>query len=45
VNVYDTTNLSNPISMYGLDVSGDDLEHVSQLNFGDPFRRHEMHCR
>ncbi|KAJ8451511.1 hypothetical protein Cgig2_018145 [Carnegiea gigantea] len=45
VNVYDTTNLSNPISMYGSDVSGDDLEHVSQLNFGDPFRRHEMRCR
>lgn len=45
VNVYDTTNLSNPISMYGSDVPGDDLEHVSQLNFGDPFRRHEMRCR
>ncbi|KAJ8439135.1 hypothetical protein Cgig2_027061 [Carnegiea gigantea] len=45
VNVYDTTNLSNPISMYGSDVSSDDLQHVSQLNFGDPFRRHEMRCR
>jgi len=45
VNVYDTTNLSNPISMYGSDVSGDDLRHVSQLNFGDPVRRHEMRCR
>ncbi|KAL9226411.1 hypothetical protein vseg_002229 [Gypsophila vaccaria] len=45
VNVYDTTNLSNPISMYGSDVSGDDLQHVSSLNFGDPYRRHEMRCR
>nr|GMD97999.1 histidine kinase 3 [Ipomoea batatas] len=45
VNVYDTTNLSDPISMYGTNVSIDDLEHVSSLNFGDPFRKHEMHCR
>ncbi|KAL9246581.1 hypothetical protein vseg_020099 [Gypsophila vaccaria] len=45
VNVYDTTNLSNPISMYGSDVLGDDMQHVSLLNFGDPFRRHEMRCR
>ncbi|KMT07440.1 hypothetical protein BVRB_6g150600 [Beta vulgaris subsp. vulgaris] len=45
VNVYDTTNRSHPISMYGSNVSGDDLEHVSPLSFGDPFRRHEMRCR
>ncbi|GAB2234260.1 hypothetical protein Drorol1_Dr00003506 [Drosera rotundifolia] len=45
VNVYDTTNFSLPISMYGSDESGDKLNHVSPLNFGDPFRRHEMHCR
>ncbi|CAK7336151.1 unnamed protein product [Dovyalis caffra] len=45
VNVYDTTNLSHPISMYGSNVSDDGLEHVSPLNFGDPFRKHEMHCR
>lgn len=45
VNVYDTTNLSDPISMYGSNVSIDELEHVSSLNFGDPFRKHEMHCR
>lgn len=45
VNVYDTTNISHPISMYGSNVSGDGLEHVSALNFGDPFRRHEMRCR
>ncbi|KAJ8547721.1 hypothetical protein K7X08_011307 [Anisodus acutangulus] len=45
VNVYDTTNISHPISMYGSNVSSDGLEHVSVLNFGDPFRRHEMRCR
>ncbi|GAB4828610.1 Hexokinase-3 [Ancistrocladus abbreviatus] len=45
VNVYDTTNLSHPISMYGSDEMGDELQHVSPLNFGDPFRRHEMRCR
>ncbi|XP_021745166.1 histidine kinase 3-like [Chenopodium quinoa] len=44
VNVYDITNPSHPISMYGSDVSGDELEHVP-LIFGDPFRRHEMRCR
>uniref|UniRef100_A0A2P2KPS0 histidine kinase n=1 Tax=Rhizophora mucronata TaxID=61149 RepID=A0A2P2KPS0_RHIMU len=45
VNVYDTTNQSCPISMYGLNVSDNGLEHISSLNFGDPFRRHEMRCR
>lgn len=45
VNVYDTTNESQPISMYGSDVSADGLEHVSPLIFGDPFRKHEMRCR
>lgn len=45
VNVYDTTNSSQPISMYGTNVSHDGLQHVSALNFGDPFRKHEMHCR
>ncbi|KAI4368502.1 hypothetical protein MLD38_017053 [Melastoma candidum] len=45
VNVYDITNHSHPISMYGSDVSYDVLEHVSSLNFGDPFRMHEMRCR
>jgi arabidopsis histidine kinase 2/3/4 (cytokinin receptor) len=45
VNVYDTTNQTHPIPMYGSDVSGDEFYHVSFLNFGDPFRKHEMHCR
>ncbi|XP_016707674.1 histidine kinase 3 isoform X1 [Gossypium hirsutum] len=45
VNVLDTTNQSYPISMYGSNASNDGLEHVSLLNFGDPFRKHEMRCR
>ncbi|CAN8313353.1 unnamed protein product [Cochlearia groenlandica] len=45
VNVYDTTNHTQPISMYGSNVSADELERVSPLNFGDPFRKHEMRCR
>ncbi|KAG7598414.1 Histidine kinase/HSP90-like ATPase superfamily [Arabidopsis suecica] len=45
VNVYDTTNHSQPISMYGTNVSADGLERVSPLIFGDPFRKHEMRCR
>ncbi|XP_034922002.1 histidine kinase 3 [Populus alba] len=45
VNVYDITHQSHPISMYGSNVSDDGLEHVSALNFGDPFRKHEMRCR
>ncbi|XP_068665225.1 histidine kinase 3 [Aristolochia californica] len=45
VNVYDTTNASDPISMYGQNVTDKGMHHVSTLNFGDPFRCHEMHCR
>ncbi|KAM0950404.1 putative histidine kinase response regulator and transcription factor RR-A-type family [Dioscorea sansibarensis] len=45
VNVYDTTNSSAPIRMYGPSTSGTSEMHVSNLDFGDPFRRHEMHCR
>uniref|UniRef100_A0ACD5XJL9 Uncharacterized protein n=1 Tax=Avena sativa TaxID=4498 RepID=A0ACD5XJL9_AVESA len=44
VNVYDTTN-EWPISMYGSNDTGDAMYHNSTLNFGDPSRRHEMHCR
>ena len=45
VNVYDTTNHSAPINMYGSDFSDTGLLHISKLDFGDPLRRHEMHCR
>ncbi|KAF8409700.1 hypothetical protein HHK36_005779 [Tetracentron sinense] len=45
VNVYDTTNLSAPINMYGPKVANTGLLHISNLDFGDPSRKHEMHCR
>ncbi|KAK7258364.1 hypothetical protein RIF29_23937 [Crotalaria pallida] len=45
VNVYDTTNASAPITMYGTDVVDTGLLHISNLDFGDPLRKHEMHCR
>ncbi|KAE9614677.1 putative histidine kinase response regulator and transcription factor RR-A-type family [Lupinus albus] len=45
VNVYDTTNASIPITMYGTDVVDTGLLHISSLDFGDPLRKHEMHCR
>nr|ADK92863.1 histidine kinase 2 [Hypericum perforatum] len=31
--------------MYGCDVIDTDLIHLSNLDFGDPSRRHEMRCR
>ncbi|KAK4790843.1 hypothetical protein SAY86_031256 [Trapa natans] len=47
VTVLDTTNQSYPISMYdsSSNTSDNDLSYVSMLNFGDPLRKHEMHCR
>ncbi|XP_020576264.1 probable histidine kinase 6 [Phalaenopsis equestris] len=47
VNVYDVTNISNPLTMYGLEnLEGYTLlTHVSMLDFGDPFRKHQMVCR
>ncbi|XP_023529579.1 histidine kinase 2-like [Cucurbita pepo subsp. pepo] len=45
VDVYDTTNASGPIKMYGSDVVDTGLLHISNLDFGDPQRKHEMHCR
>ncbi|XP_078430127.1 putative histidine kinase 5 [Wolffia australiana] len=45
VNVYDTTNASCPLRMYGPDVPNPGLLHVSHVDFGDPMRKHEMHCR
>ncbi|TKY45862.1 Histidine kinase 2 [Spatholobus suberectus] len=44
VNVYDTTNASAPIRMYGTDVADTGLLHISSLDFGDPLQKHEMHC-
>lgn len=45
VNVYDTTNKAVPINMYGTNVTDTGLLHISPLDFGDPTRKHEMHCR
>jgi len=42
--VYDTTN-ERPISMYGSNDTGSGMYYKSTLNFGDPSRKHEMHCR
>lgn len=47
VHVYDVTNDSDPLIMYGdQSEEGDDsLLHQSRLDFGDPFRKHIMICR
>ncbi|KAH9318321.1 hypothetical protein KI387_020090, partial [Taxus chinensis] len=45
VNVYDITNRSKLIMMYGPDITQNGLSHVSALDFGDSFRKHEMRCR
>lgn len=44
VNVYDITNNSYPLVMYGSSADNE-MHHVSSLDFGDPMRRHEMRCR
>ncbi|CAN6471808.1 unnamed protein product [Victoria cruziana] len=45
VSVFDTTNSSDPISMYGLHFEDNEPHHISPLHFGDPLRKHEMRCR
>lgn len=45
VNVYDVTNTSEPLIMYGPPYGYMSVSHVSMLDFGDPFRKHEMKCR
>ncbi|KAE8663887.1 Histidine kinase 4 [Hibiscus syriacus] len=47
VNVYDITNSSNHLIMYGhQNQDGDSaLLYESKLDFGDPFRKHTMICR
>ncbi|XP_010936875.1 probable histidine kinase 4 [Elaeis guineensis] len=47
VNVYDVTNASEPLVMYGSQFPDGymSFSHVSMLDFGDPFRRHQMECR
>ncbi|KAG5051214.1 hypothetical protein JHK87_003412 [Glycine soja] len=47
VNVYDVTNYTNPLIMYGNQYQEGDmsLAHESKLDFGDPYRKHQMICR
>ncbi|KAK8655677.1 hypothetical protein V6N13_108249 [Hibiscus sabdariffa] len=47
VNVYDVTNSSDPMIMYGHQNQDGDLAlvHESKLDFGDPSRKHQMICR
>ncbi|CAN6305420.1 unnamed protein product [Urochloa humidicola] len=46
VKLYDTTNRTSPIKMYGSDFTASgDLQRISSIDFGDPTRKHEMHCR
>ncbi|XP_027360763.1 histidine kinase 4-like [Abrus precatorius] len=47
VNVYDVTNYTNPLIMYGNQYEEGDtsLAHQSKLDFGDPYRKHQMICR
>lgn len=47
VHVYDITNSSEPLIMYGhQNQDGDNsLLYESKLDFGDPFREHLMICR
>ncbi|KAL6970050.1 Histidine kinase 4 [Sarracenia purpurea var. burkii] len=47
VNVFDVTNSSEPLIMYGHQYQdgGLSLQRVSALDFGDPFRKHHMVCR
>ena len=45
VNVYDTTNASSPISMYATEVTDTGFLKTINLDFGDPYRKYEMHCR
>ncbi|CAN8270620.1 unnamed protein product [Cochlearia groenlandica] len=45
VHVYDTTNASAAIQMYGSEVGDISEKYISSLDFGDPLRKHEMHCR
>ncbi|KAJ4747639.1 Histidine kinase [Rhynchospora pubera] len=47
VNVYDVTNATEPLIMYGPQSTNSyqSPSHVSVLDFGDPFRKHEMKCR
>ena len=47
VSLYDTTSSESPIRIYGgaNETTGTtDMIHISSLDFGDPLRKHQMHC-
>lgn len=45
VRLYDITNHTYPTKMYDSDVIASDDLHISNIDFGDPTRKHVMHCR
>lgn len=46
VNVHDVTNDTKPLMMYGhTKVERSQVTYVTELDFGDPDRKHEMRCR
>lgn len=47
VHVYDITNSTDPLIMYGNQYEDGDksLVYKSKLDFGDPYRKHQMICR
>ncbi|TKY61010.1 Histidine kinase 4 [Spatholobus suberectus] len=47
VNVYDITNSTDHLIMYGNQYEEGDMSlvHESKLDFGDPYRKHTMICR
>lgn len=47
VHVYDVTNSTDWLIMYGNQYEEGDksLIHESKLDFGDPYRKHQMICR
>ncbi|KAL5230715.1 hypothetical protein ABZP36_029491 [Zizania latifolia] len=45
VRLYDITNHTSPIKMYDSDVVASGDHCISSIDFGDPTRKHEMHCR
>ncbi|KAH9303214.1 hypothetical protein KI387_014797, partial [Taxus chinensis] len=44
INVYDITNNSDPVLMYGSENNVSNDYHICDLDFADPDRKHEMHC-
>lgn len=47
VNVYDVTNMSKPLIMYGTETTGGykSVSYATTLEFADPYRKHQIKCR